>query len=507
MTSAIVKIDIYSLCKPLRNRIGKLNLQALLELIHEVLRGQDNSVEIKLQGIGGSTPVVVFRWELHLLAREALLQASLGGDRKQPCLQDLIKLINDIRCISDGISQKTINSGTSALRALHPLIHQQARWQHTRDWDRFYRAFRIYNQNDIRELLFKALRVRLTTIFALTLAIAGSAQRSPRILSTNDYTFMDISAEERDAYFVMVGCSHEDLLNLIKKSAKYDESWAYTWNPLEATPLIQLRPNRPCEYLCPFPEFLLRRVTDGLFFDLIKHEKSFSNPYGKAFQRYVGDVLRAQFKEPAFRVLEEREYWVGQNKKHGVDWIVSDTTGHLMFECKTRRIPVGVKAVVDGDQLAKAIEGLAEAVVQHYKNVDDALKGNTQWMPDNKPVYVFVVTLDDWYLSAPHVVEMLQNQVREQLENDELTPLLESLPFIVTSIAEFEQMGQAIAQIGINRFCSGYVLRPARHFWPGIQISQDFPDIKVKYQRLFTSGGMEMFGHLAHLMNLPGISG
>ena len=503
MTKAITEIDIYELYKPLRNHVRTLDLQAFLELIHGVQRNHENSVEIKLRDAFGNIVITIYRWELHLLAREALLHASLEAGQKQPSLQDLLKLINDVRRISEGISQKTINSGTDAMRALHPLIHQQARWQHARDWDRFHRIFRIYSSEGVHRLLYKKLGVRLTTIYTLTLAIAGSAQRNPKIASTNDYTFMGISAEERDAYFAMFGASRGNLSESIKNSARYNESWAFTWNPLEATPLIQLRPHRAHEYLCPLPEFILRRATDSLFFDLAKSEESYSNPYGMAFQSYVGDVLRAQFKDPAHSVREEQEYWVKKDKKHGVDWIVSDATGHIMLECKTRRIRADAKAIVDGAPLIKAIGDLAEVVVQHYKNIHDALEGKTHWKPDGKLTYPIVVTLDDWYLFAPHVLKILQSQVHEQLDKIQLAGLLESLPFIVTSIAEFEQAGQAIAQIGIDRFCSSRVRLPNRHFGLRMHASQAFPDIEVEYQRLFARSAQEMFGHIAHLMNLP----
>lgn len=149
MTSVITEIDIYDLYKPLRNHIRTLDLQALLELIHGVQHGHENSVEIKLRDRFGNTIVEMYRWELHLLAREALLHSSLRVGQKQPNVQDLLKLFNHVRRISNGVSQKTIHSGTDAMRALHPLIHQQARWQHARDWDRFHRIFRIYSSDDI----------------------------------------------------------------------------------------------------------------------------------------------------------------------------------------------------------------------------------------------------------------------------------------------------------------------------------------------------------------------
>lgn len=495
-------IDIYDLYKPLRNQLRKLDTQGLLTLIWQVSRDPLGPAVIKVRDASGRS-CEIYCWELHLLAREVLLHATCDPGRKKPGMRDFFELINHLRRISDGTSEKAIHSSESAARSLHPLIHQQARWQHARDWDRFHRAFRIYNRDDVRPLLEAVVGVRLSTIYTLTFAIAGAAQTSPAIVANNDYSFLGISNEERDAYFAMVSAPLAFLRDAIEQRQRYDESWAYTWNPLEGTPLIQLNADRPHQYLCPLPQFLLRRATESLFFDLGKSKAKFDNPYGTAFQEYVGDVLRAQFKGPLHRVLEEQTYRVNRNQKHGVDWIVSDASGHIMFECKTRRIKVDAKAITDGSLLTEALEDLCAIVVQHYKNVHDARRGLTRWKPDGKPVYAIIITYEDWYLFAPHVVQRLDNLVHEELTRIGLAELMESSPFIVTSIAEFEAAGQAIAQIGIDTFCASRVAAADRHFGLGRHAPYAFSNIPVTYHRLFENSGEEMFGHLSHLMDLP----
>jgi hypothetical protein len=499
---SIPKIDIYGLYKPLRNDLRQLDLQGLLTLLWQVSKGPLGSAVFRFQDASGNA-FEIYLWEVHLLAREAVLQAVLNNDLKQADNRDLLKLISHLRRIAENTSKRTINSSESAVRALHPLIHQQARWQNTREWDRFHRAFRIYGRDDVRPMLEAVVGLRLSTIYSLTFAIAGAAARSPRILSNIDYTFMGISEQERDAYFRMVGASLSSIHERTKQRQRYDESWPFTWNPLEGTPLIKLWEDRPYHYLCPFPQLLLRRATDSLFFDLGKSEEKFDNPYGMAFQIYVGDVLRAQFNASMHFVLEEQKYRVKKNLKHGVDWIVSDTSGHIMFECKTRRLRVDAKAVVDGI-LIDSIEELATIVVQHYKNLDDAFQGLTHWKPDGKPVYPVIVTLEDWILFAPHVTGQLHSLVDLRLSKLGLGALLDSSPFIVTSIAEFEQAGQAIAQIGIDKFFRNRVASGNRHFGLSTHAPYAFPDIDVKYVRLFEDSAKEMLGHLGHLMDLPG---
>ncbi len=500
-------MDIFDLYKPLRNYLRDINLQGLLVLLWRVQLGHEDSAVIPLRQPNGAANGEAYRWDFHLLAREALLNASQGATSRQPVLNDVFVLLNHIRRISNETTRRTISSGQSALESTHQLIHQQARWQNSNDWYRLHRIHRVFNRDDVRPLLESVVDVRLSTIYTLTMAIAGAARsRSPATNMATDYTFLGIKDEERDAYFFMMGAPLATIQQKIKEHQQYDERWAFTRNSLEETPLIQLRSDRPNEYLCPQPDLLIRRATDSLFFDLGK-SKGFENPYGAAFEAYVGEVLHEQFVQPTHRVVGERKYMVGKRmQKHGVDWIVSDPTGHLMLECKTRRLRVDAKSAADSDILTQSVGQLAEVVVQHYKNVHDAMQGKTQWIPDGRPIYPFVVTFDDWYLFAPHVVGRVEELVRQALAKIGLESLLASSPFIVTSIAEFEAAGQAIAQIGIDRFCSSRVKLEFRHFDLCSHAMTAFPDEEIGYRRLFERSDEEMFGHMMHLIRLPGVA-
>lgn len=499
---ATSNIDIHDLYKPLRNHIRKLNLKSLLNLIWASTNNLLGEAVVRLRDTSGGT-TEIYLWELHILAREAVLHASPNEGRSKLNVQDLLVLVSHIRRIIEGTSERAIFSSDAAGQSLHPLINQQARWQRTRDWDRLYRAFKIYNRDEVRPLLEDVVGVRLSTIITLAFAVTGMAQRTPVVDASVSYSFMGIENAERDAFFAMIGAPLLSVRSAISERQRYNRSWAYTWNPLEVSPLIQLQSDRPHLYLCTEPQLVLRRATEGLFFDLGK-SKGFANPYGDAFQAYVGDVLRSQFTGPFLRVVEEREYWVNNDRKDGIDWAVSDPSGHVMIECKARRPKVDSKSVTQGDELTEAIDSLAKMIVQHYKNVRDALEGLSQWKPDGKPVYPIIVTYEDWYLFAPHVIENLDSVVRQKLIEHKLESMLDTAPFIVTSIAEFEEAGQAVAQIGIEKFFASRTSSGNRHFGLGMHAPHAFPDIPVKYERLFENSAQEMLATVAHLMELPG---
>lgn len=495
-------LDIRKLYRPLQLRLLSLDLRTLLHLIWFAQSRFQGASELEVRNETESIGKIYY-WELVLLSREALLNCAPGVRKRKLNEAGLVKLVNLVRGIEEAISRRTVSSGDDALQALHPLVHQQVRWQNMRDWDRMYRAFRIYGHSEMQPIVEKTIGLRLASARTLAMAIVGGATSSPMVSSKIDYSLVGVPAGEQRAFFKMVGSHRGKIKKILEDSRRIDTGWARSWNALESTPLVNIDADNPTDYICPLPALLLLRVTEGLFYDLVKSGEKFGKPYGHAFESYVGEVLSAQFKGPICRVAPEHPYYVGKNRKLGVDWTISDPTGHIMIECKTRRMRLSAKELGDSDDLQQSLEELSESIVQHYRNISDAKKGRTRFVNDGLPIYPFIVTYEDWRLFAPHVVNRLYRLVEDKLFPLDLIELMQSSPFTVTSIEEFEKAGQAIAQIGIAKFCAERTKLPFRHFGLGGYADHAFPDIDVTYSRLFPNSDFQMFGHLAHLFPLP----
>jgi hypothetical protein len=155
-------------------------------------------------------------------------------------------------------------------------------------------------------------------------------------------------------------------------------------------------------------------MSAGIFYDLVK-TSDFDNPYGDSFQVYVGEVLYAVCKPPRFTILAEEPYFVGSDKFHGVDWLLSDDTGHLFIEAKTKRLTLGARIRSNDAAVEKDLMTMATAIVQHYRNIRDALDQKTRWVPNGKPVYPLILTLEDWFIFSPRITEILNKHVRRLL--------------------------------------------------------------------------------------------
>jgi hypothetical protein len=493
------KMDIYDLYKPFRNQLRKLALRPSLERIWAYQRNTDVAGMVRLPIRGGQW-FELYTWGLHLLCREIMLHAD-GNDDTLSTIDGLLSLVNHVRRIDEQISGRIVNSERSAMEALHPRIHQQARWQNADYGAAIFRAFHIYATPEITPIFEQATGATVQVVYTLAMILGGAAKRHAYTSPTQDYSAFGVSATMRDAFFQRIAATSEQIREELRALQRYDETWAYTWNALEKYPLIRLNVSGTPGLCCPLPDLLLRRVTEGLFYDLLNTDKHFGDRYGRAFERYVGLVLSELFDESTFTVVPEQVYMVKKNQKHGVDWIVSDATGNLFLECKARRIGQQAKEAMAGAALEASIDELARVVVQHYRNIDDAVSGLTKWSSNGLPVYPFVVTYEDWYLFAPHVVDLLIIAVRRRLVETGMAPnLIETMPFFVTSIAELEKAGQAIAYLGIRRFCEACSLSAHRHFKLSDFASTEFPNETIAYRPLLQESWQAIFSHIPHVL-------
>jgi DNA-directed RNA polymerase subunit N (RpoN/RPB10) len=500
-------IDIFDLYKPLRNDIRKLALRPALARIWQYQQCVGASGVLKLRTRASGPDFDIYVWELHVLCREILLHAA-GDQDGLSTSTGLFRFINHIRRISEGTSGRTIDSGGSAMRALHPVIQQQARWQYARDEARVFRAFHIYSDRELAPIFEQTTGLTVGSVYTLALAIRGMATQHVGTSSALDCSPVGVTCEARDAFFKMTGTTVEELRTALAERQRYDEGWAFTWNALEACPLINLDKGRTPVFWCPLPDLLLRRVTEGLFYDLLKSDMPFGDKYGRAFERYVGKVLREVFDSDRFSVAGEQPHEIIKgHMKHGVDWIVSDTTGNIFIESKARRLKQEAKEIAEGGSLEQSLDDLAIAVVQLYKNVSNAINGRSKWIYNGLPSYPFVVTYEDWYLFTPQVVDYLIECVKRRLEKAHLSQsLTETMPFFVTSIAEFETAGQAVAHLGIERFCAARAISEYRHFRLSDFAVAAFPGEDITYRAVLENSWDEIFPQLKHVLNVSAMS-
>ena len=394
----------------------------------------------------------VYSWDLDILTRELILHARTGYFASLQNWNDLAAVINQLRKLDEAAMSPADGSTPDINLELHRIAHRQFPWQGKRGVDPIIRTFKIYGAPEVDAIVVRELGMSTRQFLLLGMTLGGQFFRSPENSVTVNYAPLGIPLAAQVAFFDRITTTAPKLKAELAGRPLASRDWLYRWNPLEARPLVIVNPWRPGVAQCPIPRHLLRRMSSGLYYDLVG-KKGFENPFGHSFQSYVGDIIAVTCTPPMFIALKEVSYKIGLNEKHGVDWILSDDTGHMFIETKTKRMTLDARTLLDTAALSTDLAVIAEAVVQHYKNIWDALEGRTSWKKDDLPVYPIIMTLEDLYIFSPRVDEMLRDHVLRLLAAGGLSAdLPTTMPYTIMSVTEFETVSQVIAQVGIGRF-------------------------------------------------------
>ncbi len=449
-------IDLYPAYKPFRNYMRKFALApSLLQLWGYFIYATENRELLPALAVG-KPPALDLRthlypWDLEILVREAILNADTRGSDGLHQWNCLAEAVNHIRRL-EGVPYEEGEDRANIMVDLQPIPHRQFRWQSgsSKRAAQIVRAWKIFGSDELDAKVLAQIGMSMSQLLRIGMAVTGGLLNRPTLNLGTDYSVLGVPPAASRQLLERLTCDMPTLKERTRQSQQYNDAWLYASFPLEHTPLIRLDPANPDQLLCPVPRYLLNRVTSGVFYDIVNSD-GFANAYGDAFQRYVGEVISATVPTPPFSIIEEQPYMDNKNLKHGADWIVSDATGHLFIECKTKRLSLGSKNVTDAQAVARDLTAMTQAIVQNYKNILDAKKGITTWNPDGLPLYPVVVTLEDWHLFSTHFTGQLQEDVTKALAAEGINPVIvNDMPYTITSVSDLEAVLQVVAARGIN---------------------------------------------------------
>ena len=405
----------------------------------------------------------IWPWDLDILAREIVLNAATRGDRSLRRWNDLAGAINHIRDL-DNAAYAVSGDERDVLFEIHRIAHRQFPWQIKVGVNPLMRAFKIFGRDAVNAIVLREFGMTMRQVLLMGIAMMGHFQKSAIMSIKQDCHELGIPEAAAHALLARLTSPADDLRTVTDKQQSYGPDWLYAWNPLEATPLVGIDRTQPDRVVCPLPFYVLRRTSTGIFYDLVK-SPDFDNAFGDSFQVYVGEVIEFACKPPRFAILPEQPYYIGSNKFYGVDWVVSDDTGHLFVEAKAKRLTLGAKILSAGGALEKDLITMAKAIVQHYQNIRRALDGTTHWQPDGRPIYPIILTLEDWFIFSPRITEALKNHVVRLLGEDGIPErVLTDMPYTVASAHEFEVAIQIVSEVGIHRLMNEKTSSEERHW-------------------------------------------
>lgn len=492
---------IYDAYKPLRNYLRKCALEDTLVDMWQLSQHVTTAGAVRPPARVGDRPYSVvgqlFPWDLPSIARDVLLHAQhRGGTKRLNTLAAVAKVANSRRDAAEEGSKLRLTGHDDFSDELLRMAHHQFPWQQRTTYTSMIRHLKTFGAPGVAPLLEEHTGLTVKEFFFLGFAVSGHLMRRFDINSAQDYSHFGISRSQAIAFFERFSVSIDDLRPSLGVQP-VDATWEYGWNPLEATPLVALDPENPNRLYCPVPALLLRRFSTGLYYDMV-NVRGFGNAFGTAFEAYVGEVLAVACKGGKATVLAETPYRVGKKTHHGPDWIVSDGSATFVVECKTKRLTVAAREA-GNVELRADIGKIADAVVQNYKNIQEAQQGLSSWKPEGRLIVSVVITFEDWFFIGPYLHKILDEGVRSKMCDAGLdVQILDTMPYAVMSSREFELCIGPITEIGIAKFFLGK--REGDYpqwMWPEY-LREEYPSLKpINFHRAFEADWRRIFPEAA----------
>lgn len=206
----------------------------------------------------------------------------------------------------------------------------------------------------------------------------------------------------------------------------------FEFNPLRRFPVIEVINDH---FLAVDPQLIVERTTFGLFYDLFeRHGTTFSERFGHAFDRFVGQLLASACPPKSLWSATEWESTRKSNEPHSKigDWAYRGHGHTILFECKSLRPSLELTTYGSDDSVRKTTARIVSALSQ--------LIGHAQAIQDGKweseglnpgPVVCVVVTY-----GRIHTVNnpFVRKRILERLAEKSLEPP----PFVVLSMEELD---------------------------------------------------------------------
>jgi hypothetical protein len=241
---------------------------------------------------------------------------------------------------------------------------------------------------------------------------------------------------------------------------------AYEFNPLRRKPLIAVGEGR---YVCADNQMLASRTSWGVFQDAYERKrKGFQGPFGHAFERFVGKVLRSAVPRGALWGEREsprvRELRAGSQPHHKLaDWICRTRDSNVFIECKSVRPTLQMSTFANVDDLKKLAGDFAKAirqVVEHAESVNQGDWAGEGLLP--REAGFLVVTLGR--------IETVNGPFFRKWIDEQLTALgIHSPRYVVLSLEELDsvvrlvELGHEFGQV-IQTLSSEPSFDPLMHY-------------------------------------------
>ena len=264
-----------------------------------------------------------------------------------------------------------------------------------------YRYWNLYNSAEADAVIREKSGISLEMFCFAGFAAFSQSLREPWI-KLNPLPQFGLDAEDMEAFLNVVSRPVDFMRNHAQKirnsmTGKYYTPIEFRKSALRDYPIISHKSPDGTNYCAPFPELILARIAEGLFYDL-KGDGRLGNVYGRRFERYVSDLINFRLS-PALSIELEYKYRKGWKSP---DVLVADDKRRLklVVECKTLNLGTPVRQSPDPWQTHRSyFDSIVSGVVQIWRYSEFVhSSGQDKYNSDLSLARGVLITLHPWFI-------------------------------------------------------------------------------------------------------------
>ncbi|UYV15152.1 hypothetical protein [Porphyrobacter sp. ULC335] len=380
-------------------------------------------------------------WELETILNEFFEHKTKGLYHffRPEIWNDWAYLITLLRRIEN--SEAALYGGPESI--IDHLFHigsKQFEWQEGfANYSEIFRGLYIYGQGACASAFSEKFGISVDEFFSYGFALLSVFMKSPVCNAEIDVSLLGISDQKAKIARDIITGNTSEITELCRRERSAAGEIAFKPSAFRLYPCV--RDGFQGRYLfCPLPELILKRVSTGIFYDVIDAGPVVREDYGRRFESYVALLLRTY--QPLLNFISETTYMTRQGEVRTPDLFLFGTTDgyEVAVECKASRLPYKTRFTDIRDLGPRPYDEMIKAVFQIWRHAYSSRSG--RGVPKLAPDAVgLVLTLDNWFQAGIERQQMVLASAKAMFFSRFPHALQEDMiPIGFTSMTEMEHI-------------------------------------------------------------------
>jgi hypothetical protein len=263
-------------------------------------------------------------------------------------------------------------------------------------------------------------------------------------LLTQSPEFPGLTRERMAAYLAWLSTDYETYVARSEDPRYQNQAGfdLYNFNLLISQPILR---NPDGYYVVPIASYLLKRVSSGLFYDLMDTNKSdkVGNIIGRSFEVYVKRLIESMSHHGSVICADNLNL-----SSKICEYIIEESNHVLLIECKRASLRQEMKTTGNSSAIRDYLDkrhGIVDGLIQLRSTVELIKDGEILGISSDKKVLCLIVTLDPLHFgNDPQIREIMHECGKAKGQS------LSDLTYQVASITDFENACMLAEALGVE---------------------------------------------------------